>query len=131
MPVSTDFDFQIALARWHGANFAKLNFHECSDNAAWCFFFAEIALARRRGASFAKLNFQKRSVPASFHVTLILSGPRSNLVGPDPLHLDANLLLCMRLSVCSLMQSMMPCVWRMPVHLEAINDMHVADNFAS
>ena len=31
LPVFNDFDFQIALARRRGANFAKLNFQKCSD----------------------------------------------------------------------------------------------------
>ena len=64
--VFNDFDFQIALARRRGANFAKLNFQKRSEHAAWCLFFAEIALARRRGANFAKLHFQKRSELATF-----------------------------------------------------------------
>ena len=53
--VFNDFDFQIALARRRGANFAKLNFQKCSEHAAWCLFFAEIALARRRGANFVDI----------------------------------------------------------------------------
>ena len=32
--VSNDFDFQIALARRRGANFAKLNFQKCSEHAS-------------------------------------------------------------------------------------------------
>ena len=61
-----DFDFQIALARRRGANFAKLNFQKCSEHAAWCLFFIQIALARRRGANFVDVNFQKCSDTASF-----------------------------------------------------------------
>ena len=33
--VFNDFDFQIALARRRGANFAKLNFQKCSDTASF------------------------------------------------------------------------------------------------
>ena len=64
--VFNDFDFQIALARRRGANFAKLNFQKCSEHAAWCLFFVKIALARRRGANFVDVNFQKCSRHASF-----------------------------------------------------------------
>ena len=36
--VFNHFDFQIVLARRHGANFGNLNFQKCSEHAAWCFF---------------------------------------------------------------------------------------------
>ena len=91
--VFNDFDFQIALARRRGANFAELNFPKVHGA---CQFFTMltsksisqavqilrssisksapkpssfndfdvwIALTRRRGANFAKLNFQKCSEP--------------------------------------------------------------------
>ena len=61
-----DFDFPIALARRRGANFAKLNFQQCSDFAAWCLFFVKIALAHRCGANFVELNFEKCAGTASF-----------------------------------------------------------------
>ena len=64
--VFNHFDFQIALARRRGANFAKLNFQKCSEHVAWCLFFVKIALARRRGANFVDVNFQKCSEPTVF-----------------------------------------------------------------
>ena len=33
--VFNDFDFQIALARRRGANFADFNFQKCSDHASF------------------------------------------------------------------------------------------------
>ena len=35
LSILNDFDFQIVLARSHGANFAKLNFQKCSEHATF------------------------------------------------------------------------------------------------
>ena len=62
-----DFDFQIALARRRGANFAKLTTSKSAPNlSVFNDFDFQIALARRRGANFVHVNFQKRSEHASF-----------------------------------------------------------------
>ena len=66
MPVFNDFEFQIALARRRGANFAKLNFQKRSRHARFSRFWFPNRSRAQTWWKYAKLNFQKCSDTAKF-----------------------------------------------------------------